>query len=86
MAVGNNMVYTGCIEGNIFATSLAKGIVTARAEKLKGAINLLALTDNNQYLMVAPQGEGVLWIETTNLKKIHHNPKDVSITDIVQVH
>jgi mannose/fructose/N-acetylgalactosamine-specific phosphotransferase system component IIB len=46
---------------------------------------LLTLTDNNQYLLVAPQGEGVLWIETVNMKKIHHNPKDVSITDIVQV-
>jgi hypothetical protein len=53
---------------------------------LKGTINLLTLTDNNQYLLVAPQGEGVYWIETSKLKKLFHNPKDVSVTDIVQVH
>ena len=53
---------------------------------MKGAINLLTLTDNNQYLLVAPQGEGVCWVDATKMKKLFHNPKDVSITDIVQVH
>lgn len=53
---------------------------------MKGTINLLTLTDNNQYLLVAPQGEGVCWVDASKMKKLFHNPKDVSITDIVQVH
>lgn len=53
---------------------------------MKGTINLLTLTDNNQYLLVAPQGEGVYWIDTAKMKRLFHNPRDVSVTDIVQVH
>lgn len=57
-----------------------------QTEPMKGTINLLTLTENNQYLLVAPQGEGVCWVDASKMKKLFHNPKDVSITDIVQVH
>jgi hypothetical protein len=49
-------VYTGCIEGRIFVSNLAKGTVMTQLEPMKGSINLLTLTDNNQFLLVAPQG------------------------------
>jgi hypothetical protein len=86
MTTGNNMIFTGCIEGKVFASSLNKGTVISQLEPMKGTINLLTLSDNNQYLLVAPQGDGVHWIDTTKMKGLFHNPKDISVTDIVQVH
>lgn len=86
MTTGNNMIFTGCIEGKVFATSLNKGTVMGQLEPLKGAINLLAFTDNNQYLMVAVQGDGLHWVDPTKIKTIFHNPREVSVTDIIQVH
>jgi hypothetical protein len=53
---------------------------------MKTTINILTLTDNNQYLLVAPQGDGLYWIDTMKMKKIFHNPKDISVSDIIQVH
>jgi hypothetical protein len=80
------MAWTGCIEGKVFASNLNKGAVVGQLEPFKGTINLLSLSDNNQYLLVAPQGEGVHWIDTGKMKRLFHNPKDISATDIVQVH
>lgn len=56
MVVGNNTVYTGCIEGRVFASNINKGTVIGQIEPFKGTINFLTLSDNNQYLLVAPQG------------------------------
>jgi hypothetical protein len=52
---------------------------------MKGSINLLTLTDNNQYLVVAPQGEGLYWFDSAKLKKLFVNPKDISISDVTKV-
>lgn len=62
MVTGNNMIFTGCIEGRIFVSNLNKGTVIGQFEPFKNIINLLFLTDNNQYALVAPQGEGVHWV------------------------
>ena len=85
MVVGNNTVYTGCIEGKVFASNINKGTVIGQVEPFKGTINFLTLSDNNQYLLVAPQGEGVHWVDCTKLKVLFQNPKDISVTDIIQV-
>lgn len=44
MAIGNNIVYTGCIEGKVYASNLNKGTTIGSIDEIKTAINLLALT------------------------------------------
>lgn len=53
-------------------------------DAFKGAINCLCLADN--YVMVAPQGDGVHWVDLNKMKRVFHNPVDLSVSDIVQVH
>ena len=70
----------------MYASNLNKGVVIGQVQQMKGSINQLSLSDNNQCLLVAPQGEGLYWVDTTKMITLFYNPKDIAITDIVQVH
>lgn len=78
------MVASGCIGGTVFVTNLAKGNIFGSFEPFKGAINYLSFADN--YLLVAPQGEGVYWCDVNKLKNFFHSPEAISVSSIVNVH
>ena len=73
-------MFTGCIGGRVYASSLAKGNLVASMEEMAGGINCLLPTE--QYLLVAPQGDGVHWLDVNKFKRIFHAPKNLSVTDI----
>lgn len=78
------VVASGCIAGNVFVTNLAKGNIFGSFEPFKGAINYLSFADN--YLLVAPQGDGVYWCDVNKLKIFFHSPEAISVSSIVNVH
>ena len=78
------MVATGCIEGKVFLSNLTKGNILGGFDVFKGSINCLSFADN--YLLVAPQGDGVYWTDPNKLKTLFHSPAEASVSAIVNVH
>ncbi len=44
----------------------------------------MTFTDN--LALIAPEGDGLYWVDANKFKKIFHSPSDISVSSIVKVH
>lgn len=77
------LAVTGCIAGDVYVTSLVKGNILGRLESYKTSVNVIFLTE--AHALIAPQGDGVHWMDVNKMKRVFHSPPDISASAIVRV-